>query len=184
LYRYTDEFAAYVGLALRTVREISSKDQLAEIECRLVGPASTLLDSHQDSDFFKEFLAPWSGLKRVDTESFIDQLKTVVAGAHEHIATIKAHSGKGRSPDGDFKHHFVTMVAIFCECIDPDFEPTRKVQFKKAEPTQFSEAVYLLAKPLFPTGEKRPRLTFEGAIRKHVDMWNANKKAFLETRKK
>jgi hypothetical protein len=63
LYRYTDEFAAYVGLALRTVRKISSKDRLAELESRLVEPATTLLEALQAPDFSKEFLVPWSGLR-------------------------------------------------------------------------------------------------------------------------
>lgn len=182
LFRYTDEFAIYVGLALRTERKLSSAKRLGEIHSRLVEPATTLLESLQDPDFLKEFLVPWSGLKTVDTDSLVDELIKIISGSRAHVATINSHGAKGPSSDSDLKSHFVTMVAVLCECIDHEFEPKRKTQFNKAEHTQFSEAVYLLAKPLFLPDVTRQRLTFDGAIREHVDAWNANKKAFLASR--
>jgi hypothetical protein len=170
LYRHTDEFAVLVGLAIRSERELSTGDRIDDINSRLVRPAEKLILTLTDPDFSKEFIASWGDLRTFDADPLVDTLRTLVGHANKHVAIIRANGTNGKSWDSDLKDYFVRMVSLLCEFIDRDFEPTVK--------GPFSTLTYLLGEPLFDPEPTSNRLFFDGAIRKHVDHWNANKRLF------
>jgi hypothetical protein len=170
LYRHTDEFAVLIGLEIRSERELSTRDRIDDINSRLVRPAEDLILTLTDPEFSKEFRASWGDLRKFDADPLIDTLRTLVEHANKHVVIVRAAGTKGKSWDSDLKDYFVRMVAILCEFIDRDFEPTVK--------GPFSTLTYLLGEALFDPVPAGNKLFFDGAIRKHVDHWNANKRLF------
>ena len=169
----SDKFAFLVGWWVQAERRLSGKERISDVRKRLLKPADALLKAVKDPDFAKEFSQPWGGLVDFDHARFRDELIAIVAAASKHIAAIKKHMARGKAWDHDLKRLHVHMTACFCEYFNHSFEPSRMSGSGKEERRAFQEAVELLAKPLFKRVGKRGGFT--GAIREHIDGWNAAK---------
>jgi hypothetical protein len=172
LLRHTDEFAVLVGMRIRTERKLKSADRVQDITSRLLEPVETLLQAVKDDDFSNEFVAPWGDLRNIDLDHLIDTLQDLANQANNHIATIERSGAKGKPWDSYLKEYFVGMLSVLCEFIDREFEPSAKGTFNKL--------AYLLGEDLFDLHPTKKRLVLDGAIRKHVDNWNANKTRLFE----
>jgi hypothetical protein len=83
---------------------------------------------------------------------------------------------RGRQWDFGLKRHHVYLTACLCEYLNPSFEPARVSAEGKEENRMFHEAVQLLAVPLFHKSDRSRHQGFSGAIREHIDGWNAAKR--------
>jgi hypothetical protein len=173
LRRETDKFAFLVGWWVQHERRISDKKRKSQVRTRFLEPAKRLLKTMDDTDFAKEFSQPWGGFVNFDRAKFRGELNEAVAAASKHITAIEKRMARGRSWDHSLKRHHVYMTACFCEYFNHSFQPSRLNSSEQEERHAFQEAVELLAKPLFKSGGRGSG--FRGAIRDHVDGWNAAK---------
>jgi hypothetical protein len=167
----SDIFAFWISVQVHFERRLSR--DVRKFHEKFLQPADTLLRSLNDQEFVDRFLAPSRDFKGFDHAKFKQELQTAVTCANGHVAAVKQRGGRGKAWDHDLKRLHVYLTACFCEYFNNAFEPKRLNSSVKEERHRFQEAVELLAKPLFKTGGRGSGFT--GAIREHVDQWNAAK---------
>jgi hypothetical protein len=170
----SDKFAFLVGWWVQGERQLSGKKRVKEFRENVLQPAEALRKALNNQEFVKEFSAPWGGFVDFDHAKFEQELQTFVAAARRHVDAIEKHTARGRTWNQDLKRLHVYMTACFCEYFNRSFEPSRLNSSGKEKRHTLQSAVEILAKPLFNNGRRGSG--FSGAIREHVDGWNAAKR--------
>jgi hypothetical protein len=171
IHRHTDEVAVLIGMALGVARPATGKAYVNLVRREMLRPAMTFLKALTNVEFEREYLQPWTPLRRLDRDQLIMQVQNYVEAVDDHIGQIAAASRKGKVWDSELKDQFVEYVDILCEYFDHDFEPARAMDLGHDD-HRFGEAVRLLASPLRWGNERGKDIHFDGAIRKRVDQWN------------
>lgn len=180
LHRHTDELVLLIGFFIKNERRMPSHLRQREIKKRLISPSQKILEALQSDDFEKEFRQVWGSLRKVDTVKLEKILRKTVAAAEKHVELLKVGSQKGQLWDSQLKYRFLDLVAMLCEYINHDFEPTRNVQAGQEESSKFGHIVSILGIPLFPPSKDLKFPIFIGAQRKHIDNWNKQIKSVFK----
>jgi hypothetical protein len=167
----SDKFAVLVGWWVKGERQRTGRARANDVRVRLLKPSEDLLRTITDEDFAKEFSQSWGKLTESDHGKLEDTLRATINAANDHISILEQHISRGKTWAHDLTRIHVHVTACFCEYFDNQFEPSRTNDGVEERGT-FQEAVELLAKPIFPE-----RGGFSGAIREHIDNWNAEKRA-------
>jgi len=172
-----DEFAVFVGLAVRSERQKPTRDRINELTGRLLEIAKDLDTSIADRDVAREFLQPWGGYREFDIDSFKKHLAEFIRCSERHLDALKRRGTKGKPWNSDLKVFFIDTVSILCEYIDNDFEPRRGL---KSSSSQLNDVANLLGPALFEPDSQQGTAHFDGAIRDLVDRWNYNKRKLMK----
>lgn len=171
IHRHTDEVAVLIGMALGVARPATGKAYANLIHKQMREPAVMFLEALTSAELEREYLQPWTSLRKFDRGQLIGLVQAYVEAVNDHIEQIAAASRKGKAWDSELKYQFVGYVDILCEYFDHDFEPARAVDLGHDD-HRFGEAVRLLASPLRWGKERGKDIHFDGAIRRRVDEWN------------
>lgn len=173
LHRHTDELAIFIGMPLQVARAETSKPYLALLQQKLLSPTNAFLGTLEDSELDCEYIQPWTPLKTINRQTLIDEVSKFKTTIEQHMAVISDSGQKGKSWDSELKDHFLRGVDYLCEYLNNHVEPKRKSDNGYEDHSQFGKCVILFARPIKWGSKQGSEITFDGAIRKYVDNYNA-----------
>jgi hypothetical protein len=180
LFRETDLLAAMMGFHIARDPQKTISKRIADIQKNILIASEELLGRIEDKEYAVEFSFHWGGYAKFEPETLCKQLRQFIVKTNKHIESLRKESRRGRSWDSGLKDHFVDLVSMLCEYIDPNFEPHRNVQEGSENVSQFGGAIDLLGPTLFRHYRSNQKPQFHGAIRRAVDNWNYAKRELVD----
>src|SRR5262249_35304056 len=126
LHRLTDEFAVYLGFAIKAETSVTSAEHFKRVRQRILAPAEHYLRSLSDPVSRAEYARPWkSSMRGIDLERVMASVQNHIDAINDHLSQIKLGNKRGKRPDTDLNKYFAEMVELFAADLNPGKRPTR-----------------------------------------------------------
>jgi hypothetical protein len=154
---WTDEFAVYVGHAIFGEPKEAPALRASKLQGDVIAPARHLQAALRDEGTELELLLS-DTTSRLDIAALSATLAELERRATRCKDDAEQQKRRGKTWWSDVARHHVYTAALFCEFVNPTFQPARDKRFRAV--------CEILAQPLFPSEAK-----FIAAIREHAEAW-------------